>query len=286
MTSIGEAVAWGTGELVRSGVESAPLTAQLLLGHVLGRERVYILSHPEQPLDEACASSFVGLIRRRAAGEPHQYLVGAQEFYGRSFEVNPAVLIPRPETEILVERAVTLAKEGGSAPRIVDVGTGSGCIAVTLACECPHARIVATDISAGALAVAARNARRHAVPSCVNFLAGNLLEPFAARPLFDLVLSNPPYVSIADAGTLSRTVVEHEPPTALFAGESGLEVIERLIPQARERLVPGGWLLMEIGMGQASAVCEIVFRQRFDLVDTLADLQGIARCLVARRAGA
>jgi release factor glutamine methyltransferase len=284
MQSIGEAARWGTRELEQAGIGSATLDAQLLLCHVLGRDRIYVIAHPEQPLEAASAAAYASLIRRRASGEPHQYLVGTQEFYGRPFEVSSAVLIPRPETELLVERAVELVRMRGPCARVVDVGTGSGCIVVTLACECPGISAVATDISLQALTVARRNALRHIPRQGVILVACDLLDAFPARPLFDVVVSNPPYVARRDTHTMAPTVKDHEPHTALFAGETGLDVIERLIPQARARLRPGGWLLLELGVGQAPTVREIVSRLGFELVDTLTDLQGIARCLVARRA--
>ncbi len=271
-------------ELGLSQVESPRLTAELLMARVLGWERVRVLAHPESPLPPGAAERFFSLVRRRTAGEPLQYILGEQEFYGFPFRVTPAVLIPRPETEILVEQAVLAARETGPRRlRFVDVGTGSGCIAVSFAREIPQAEGWAADISIEALAVARENAARNGVQERVGLLLCDLLEGFAPRPCFDLVLSNPPYVAVEDAELLPKVVREHEPPIALYSGASGLGAYRRLIPQAAARLVPGGRLLLELGAGVAGQVSGLAERAGLSVETIVGDLQGIPRCLIARR---
>jgi len=272
-------------ELEAAGVDSPRLTAEVILARVLNWERPRLIArlHDRGILSEAGRHEFRMLIRRRAAGEPLQYLTGEQEFYGLAFLVTPAVLIPRPETEILVEKAVALARGCPGGIRFADVGTGSGCIAVALARTLPDSRGWGADISMAALAVARENARRHGVAARVGFVNADLLEAFPARPGFDIILSNPPYVSALDAPALPGHVRDHEPHTALFAGNSGTEIYRRLVPQAVARLAPAGYLLLEIGCGQADAVTGIVLREGLSQVEVFADLQGIPRCLAACR---
>jgi release factor glutamine methyltransferase len=229
------------------------------------------------------ANAFAELVRRRAAGEPLQYITGAQEFYGRLFHVTPEVLIPRPETEILVEKVVALAhSEGLQALRFADVGTGSGCIAVSIACALPGARGVALDISAEALRIARANAHRHDVADRIHFVCGDLFECIAPAPGFDFVASNPPYVA-QDAGDLPSLVRDHEPHVALFGGESGIDVYRRLIPSAAVRVKPGGRLIFETGTGMAPALMSMVREAGLTVEAVLDDLQAIPRCIVARR---
>ncbi len=267
-----------------AGVESAALTADLLLGHVLGWSRARVLTHPEDTLPAADAERFEALVRRRLGGEPLQYLTGEQEFYGLRFGVTPDVLIPRPETEILVDKALSLARgKAQRALRYVDVGTGSGCIAVAIAYELPGSWGVAADISPGALRVARENARRLGVLDRLRFCCGDLLEGISPSPHFDFILSNPPYVARREYNTLPKMVSEHEPHVALFSGESGLDVYRRLIPQAAARLVPGGHLLMELGLGQDEAVRQMALSEAFKVECIVEDLRGIPRCIVARK---
>ncbi len=271
-------------ELSQSQVDSPRLTAELLLGHVLGWDRVRVLSHPEGPISIEAADRYAILIRRRANGEPLQYITGVQEFYGLQFRVTPAVLIPRPETEIVVENAVTLARAFGARPlRFADVGTGSGCIAISFAREVPHATGWGTDISVDALAIARENAARNGVPERVGFLCSDFLEGFTPHPCFDLVLSNPPYVASSDAASLPAVVREHEPAVALFSGASGMDSYRRLIPQAVRRLVPGGWLLLELGAGMSGQVSRLMEPAGLSVENIASDLQGIPRCILARR---
>lgn len=282
--TVGELLESAYGELGRARVDSRHLTAELLLAHALGWDRVRVLAHPEQRVSAQVRRAFDALVRRRGNGEPLQYLTGLQEFYGRPFRVTPAVLIPRPETELLVEKAIQLAQPPKARPlRIADVGTGSGCIAVSIACEIPRCEVVAVDISPEALAVARGNARRLAGRACVRFVCGDLLEAFPSAPVFDLVLCNPPYVPRDIPAQVSAGVRDHEPHLALFGGEDGLRVYERLAPQAADRIVPGGWLVMEMGYTQAEDVERILTSAGLAVVETVDDLQGIPRCVVARR---
>jgi release factor glutamine methyltransferase len=267
------------------------LAAELLLLHLLQRDRTWLYAHPEYALDASQVARYSDLLQRRAAGVPVQYLTGQQEFWGLTFEVNPSVLIPRPETEHLIEVALERLASRRDAPlRIADVGTGSGCIAVALAHEFPQAQIVATDLSAEAIDVARRNAARHAVSDRVSFAQTDLLQSYlvfagtaASRP-FDLIVSNPPYVARAEQGALQREVVEHEPHQALFAGPEGLDVYPRLIAQAATLLLPGGVLILELGHGQAERVRVMFFENaNWGNIGITNDLTGIPRVLAAER---
>ncbi len=255
--------------------------AETLLLDVLRMERAALLVRWKEVLDEAESERYLELIARRQAGEPIQYIRGETEFYGLPFYVTRDCLIPRPETEHLAEKAIELAGRF-PAPRIADVGTGSGCIAVALAAHLPRAWVAATDLSASALALARRNAGRHAVAGRIRFLKGNLLAPAAGEP-FDLVVSNPPYVPTADRASLAVEVRDFEPPLALFAGPDGLEVYRALIPQAFAALIPGGFVVLEIGCGQADAVGGLLTAAGFMGIEFTPDLQGIPRVAAARR---
>jgi release factor glutamine methyltransferase len=280
------AVQRAAGELHRAGVEQPRRTAELLLAAVLGTDRIELVTHPERPLEGEAAARFAAAVARRAAGVPLQYVTGRREFYGLEFEVSPDVLIPRPETELVVERALEagrLASRRGEL-RFADVGTGSGCIAVALAHGGgPGWRGCAVDASRAALAVAARNVARHGVAERVALAASDLLACFPEAPLFDLVVSNPPYVAEAEAAALPAVVRDHEPRAALFGGPSGLDVFARLLPEASLRLVPGGTLVVELGAGQAATVAAMAEGAGLRVDAVHPDLQGIARCLVARR---
>jgi len=269
--------------LERAGVDSPGLTAEVLVAHVLGCQRSRVLGHIQDPMGSGEYREFANLVQRRAAGEPLQYVTGNREFFGLSFRVTPSVLIPRPETEILVEKALELARGRGGAVRFADVGTGSGCIAISLAHGAPQASGWATDISPEALAVARDNAIRLGVRERIGFVCADLLECFPEGSVFDLILSNPPYVSEADMCDLPVVVRNHEPYRALFGGESGLDPCRRIIPQAAMRLVPGGRLLLEIGAGQAPEAAELAERARLTVDEIASDLQGISRCIVAHR---
>jgi release factor glutamine methyltransferase len=252
------------------------------MAHTLGWDRTRLLGRIHDLLPAKAEETFAALVRRRAAGEPLQYVTGEREFYGLRFKVTPSVLIPRPETELLVETAVELARPLQGAIRCADVGTGSGCIAISLVREVSAARCLATDVSPSALAVARENAARHLAEAAqVEFVCADLLECFGERPAFDLILSNPPYVSTADAELLPSSIRDFEPLAALHAGESGLEIYRRLIPQAARRLFPGGYLLLEVGAGQASEVSALAEGAGFLPGRIVHDLQGIPRCVVA-----
>src|ERR1700680_1629587 len=246
--------------LEESKVSSAPLAAELLLMHVLQRDRTWLYAHPEFELSPTDVAAYAQLIERRSEGVPTQYLTGRQEFWGLEFEVGPGVLIPRPETEHVIEVALERLGARRAEPlRIADVGTGSGCIAIALARELPRAEIVATDISAAALDYAQRNAAHHRVSNRIQFLKTDLLEaaieaPSSAQSGFDLIVSNPPYVGRGDAASLSREVREHEPAEALFAGDDGLAIYPALIEQAARKLATNGILVLGLGSTGATHV--------------------------------
>lgn len=296
-TDVRAALKEGMAQLRAAKVPSYTLAAELLLMHTLGRDRTWLYTHSEVELDASQAREYFAFIARRAAGEPTQYLTGKQEFWGLEFEVNPDVLIPRPETEHVIEVALERLgargikinmRTGEPTPllRIADVGTGSGCLAVALAHELPHAKIFATDISAPALEVARRNAARHDVSSRLHFFEGDLLKPMSASPgSFDLIVSNPPYVARDSAATLEREVRKHEPHTALFGGPSGIEMYERLVQEAGKLLRSGGVLVLELGYNSAQPVRAILVAQRnWVNVSVTDDLAGIPRVLSAERA--
>jgi release factor glutamine methyltransferase len=284
--TIWDALSRAAEEFRAAAVDSPQLTAEVLLGWVLCWERPHILAHLHDPLTADAWERFQILAQRRASGEPLQYLIGEREFYGLSFRVTPAVLIPRPETEVLVEKALDLGRKREGIVRFADVGTGSGCIAVSFTHELPRACGWATDISTEALAVARYNAAKFGVSQSIKMVCSDLLGCFSPRPIFDLILSNPPYVAASAAGDLPGLVRDHEPAVALFGGDSGLDVHRRLIPQAALRLVEGGHLLLEVGAGQASEIQEMIRSAGLDLDQTVEDLQGIPRCIVARRGAA
>jgi len=255
--------------------------AELLLLDLLGRDRAWMLAHLDDEVGFECAEQYIARLERRFAGEPIQYILGEVEFYRLPFRVTDAVLIPRPETEHVVEKALELAKSF-AAPRIVDVGTGSGAIAVSLAHEMPDAAVTATDLCSGALAVACENARRNRVAERIRFLQGDLLAP-VAHEQFDIVVSNPPYVPETERELLAVEVREFEPAGALFAGEDGLRVLQHLIPQAFAALSPGGYVVLEIGHGQEPPVGALLGDAGFDKIEFAADLQGIPRVAWAQR---
>ena len=259
--------------------ERARRDAELLLMHLLKRSRAWLIAHNDELLADELSVSYTELLERRRKGEPIQYITGETEFYGLPFLVTPDVLIPRPETEHLVEKVIEMASNF-VAPRIVDVGTGSGAIAVALAHRLPHASITATDISSRALALAEENAKRNGV--AVRFLLGDLLAPVEGER-FEIIVSNPPYVAMADRDSLDVEVREYEPALALFAGEDGLEIYRRLIPAAFDALTHGGFVALEIGYGQSAAVTELLARAGFAQTDFVPDLQGISRVACARR---
>ncbi len=302
--------------LESAGVPSHALAAELLLMHALNRDRTWLYSHPEDEIPAVALGEFHALIAQRANGIPTQYLTGKQEFWGLDFEVTPAVLIPRPETEHVIE--VTLDRLGAARKnarlQIADIGTGSGCIAVALARELPHAEIIATDISAAALEVARRNAARHNVADRIQFVEGDLFGAFrcentqSTRPIahfrelaspekdagwqpalrnemlrFDVIVSNPPYIPLGEAAQLQREVRAHEPPTALFADEDGLAIYAPLIREASNFLEPGGLLVVELGHDSLAGVQQRISESRaWTDVEVTRDLAQIPRVISVR----
>jgi release factor glutamine methyltransferase len=290
---LGGALKEGIARLNAASVPSSALSAELLLIHTTGRDRTWLYAHPEEGLDSATVEQYFGLIARRASGEPLQYIVAHQEFWGLEFEVTPAVLIPRPETEHLIEVALDRFADKKNAPlRIADIGTGSGCIAVTLAKEFSSANITATDISPAALEVAKRNAASHNLASHIEFREADLLSfAFHQSPvtshhsqLFDLIVSNPPYIATSESAELQREVRDHEPAQALFAGPTGTEIYERLIDQAAFALKAGGILAMELGYGAAERVKNMFDAGTWRNLSITNDLSGIPRVITSERA--
>jgi release factor glutamine methyltransferase len=269
---------------IENDVPSPRLNAELLLLFVLNRERSYLYAHPERELTPDEQSRFDDVIRERARGCPTQYITGHQEFWGLDLLVSPAVLIPRPETEHVVETVLELVKEyqfdGPGRLRLLDVGTGSGCIALALASELPHAEIHACDISEEALEIARINAARLALGGKVLFRKSDLVSVYAGEN-FDFVISNPPYVGEAEADKVQKQVREFEPKIAVFAGHEGMDIYRRLIPQAQKALRPGGWFIAEIGFSEEAKVRELLTGWKD--VQVTADLQGIPRVVAARK---
>ena len=261
--------------------ERARQDAETLLLHLIGKSRAWLLAHLEDDFAGCPAIRFEGLIQRRLAGEPIQYITGETEFYGLPLLVSPDVLIPRPETEHLVETVITLAAQF-QQPRIVDIGVGSGAIAVALAHHLQTSSVTAIDVSEAALAIAQRNAERNGVRARIRFLQGDLLVPIDAER-FDLVVSNPPYVASVDREALSIEVREHEPALALFAGIDGLDVYRRLIPAAHSALAAGGFVALEIGFGQSEAIESMLRCAAFIEIAFTPDLQGIPRVATAQK---
>lgn len=280
--SIGEALRRASRELDQGGVAEARREAGSLLSHVIEKDRTFLISHAEDVLGERELESFENAIARRAKGEPAQYITGKQDFYGRAFRVTPDVLIPRPETELLVEAALQVMNAGSV---ICDVGTGSGCIAITLLCERSDAHAVAVDVSEAALEVARANARELAVNDRVEFLLSDCFSALneSASPLFDLILSNPPYVSANQLPGLQREVRDHEPLVALSPGDDGLSVIKRLLLDSPQFLRTNGYLLMEIGFDQGERVEQLIDPNLWTLKEILPDLQGIPRIVVLQK---
>ena len=282
----------GAHKLRQAGVPEARSEAGSLVAYVLGKDRSFILTHAEDPIAEGQAEQFHASLQRRAQGEPLQYITGHQEFFGLDFEVTKDVLIPRPETELLVETALNLVRGSKGAPFICDVGTGSGCIAIALLHELREvsgARAIAIDLSPAALAVAKRNAARHSVTERVDFVVSDcfsaLRAPNPGQSFFDLIVSNPPYVEGRAFGGLQREVRDFEPRAALAAGADGLSVIRRLLLEAGSFLKIGGHFLFEIGFDQSAAVEQLIDPDTWKLLDIHKDLQGIPRTVALEKLG-
>lgn len=283
----------GISQLCAANVPSFTLAAELLLLHVAARDRAWLYAHPEEILSPEMADRYFSLIQRRVSGEPTQHLTGKQEFWGLEFEVSPDVLIPRPETEHLIEvaldRLAVRELRAGRPPRLtgngltlVDIGTGSGCIAIALARELYQATVYAADISAAALAVARRNAARFEFADSIRFIESNLFAAFTPVR-FDLIVSNPPYLSRRTAGTLAREVREHEPEVALYGGDEGYEFYAELVAQSHEFLKPGGLLVLELGHDSLPAVQPLLESRHWTNLGVTNDLAGIPRVLAVER---
>jgi release factor glutamine methyltransferase len=312
---IRDALRTGISRLREAHIDSYTLAAELLLLHVLQKDRAWLYAHPEHKIPPAELDRFLALITRRANGEPTQHLTGKQEFWSLEFEVTPDVLIPRPETEHVLEvaldrlavrelRAGRSQKTRGEGFLVADIGTGSGCLAVALAKELPGATIYATDISLAALDVAKSNAARHSAADRIHFLESDLFRPIEAMPsrmperiaasdsavqseglesAFDLVVSNPPYIPLRDAETLAREVRDHEPAIALYGGEEGYELYPHLIALASFHLKPGGIFAAELGYNGLAAVQPLLESRQWTAVGVTNDLAGIPRVIAAER---
>jgi release factor glutamine methyltransferase len=296
-----QALASAVDRLEAADVGSPRMNAEVLLMFVLGVSRAYLYAHPERELTAEEEARYGEVLAQRATGMPSQYITGHQEFWGLDFVVSPVVLIPRPETEHLVETVLELARDLNH-PKIVDVGTGSGCIALALASELKTAEVYAVDVSAEALELARANAARLQLDGRVRFAQCDVLTPIAntsqgvipseaersrgtpiATENFDFVVSNPPYVGFDEADKVQKSVREFEPQVAVFAGERGLDVIGPLIAQAHQALKPGGWLAMEIGYSMRDAVVNLLDPTMWEDVRVVPDLQGIPRVIAARK---
>lgn len=277
-------VQWMAADFVERDIPSPRLDAELLVAHSLGHDRVGLYLDLERPLNGDELTAIRGLVKRRRSHEPVAYILGKREFVGRPFDVDPAVLIPRPDTETLIERALSLLPKEEPA-RLADLCTGSGCIAITLAAERPECEVDASDLSAEALVVAERNRARHGVEARVQLRQGDLWDALPAEASYDLIASNPPYVTESEWAGLSPDVRAHEPRIALVGGADGLDFYRRLAEHAADRLVRGGHLLLEVGQGQAPAVEEMLHAAGLAGVRSHDDLGGIARVVEAVRPG-
>ncbi len=277
--TIGGILEWTKQYFSGKGVDNPRLDAEVLLSHILCRDRLYLYVHYDQPLSVEELAAFRECVRKRAARVPVAYITGEKEFFGLTFSVSPAVLVPRPETELLVETVVKRLA-GKSAPRIVDLGAGSGAITVSVLTQLPQATAVAVDISAAALAVAQTNAKRHAVAERVEWKQGDFWQPVSG--LFDAIVSNPPYIPAADVRALAPEV-QNEPVLALDGGLDGLDYYRRLLSDGDAYLAPGGFIAIEIGINQAAAIGSLAGQSPFIVADVTADYAGIERVMVLTR---
>ena len=275
-----DALTSAVNRLTSARVPSPRMNAEFLLMFTLDCDRAYLYAHPERHLDSDQQSRYDQALDQRLQSVPAQYITGHQEFWGMDFIVSPAVLIPRPETEHVIETVLPLAR-APTNPGIADVGTGSGCIALALAKDLPQAEIHATDVSTGALEIARANAARHLLENRIHFHQVDLLQGLGSNR-FNLVVSNPPYVGESEEDQVQLEVRKFEPRNAVFAGPTGLEVIQRLIPQARDALKPGGWLVIEISGTIVEGVKDLL--HGWDEVRVTEDLQKIPRVVSAQKA--
>ena len=284
--TVGRLLTWTADYLKKHQSESPRLDAEVLLAEARGCQRIQLYTAFEEVVDDATRTRFREFVKRRAEGMPVAYIVGRKEFYSLNFRVTPDVLIPRPETEHAVIAVLDLLKSSGlAAPQIVDVGTGSGCIAITIAKHAPQARVTAIDQSPAALAIAAENAATHQVTDRVAFVESDLLTALPGDQRFDIIVSNPPYVTEAEWAELSPGVRDFEPRMALVGGTTGLEITTRLVAQAVERLTPGGWLVLEIHDGlEAQTHALLTATGRFEKLSTIKDLAQLPRVVQAQLA--
>lgn len=285
--TFGRLLQWTTNYLKEHGSESPRLDAEVLLAHVCQCQRIELYTRFEETASDTLRTQFRDLVKRRAQGTPVAYLVGYKEFYSLRFQVTPDVLIPRPETEFVLIGLFDGVKTRGSmqdAVEIIDIGTGSGCLAITAAKQLPHAQVTAVDIQPAALEVARRNAREHQVDGRLEFIQSDLFDEVPLERTFDFVISNPPYIGWNEKTTLPRDVVEHEPHTALFAGDDGLDVLRRLLAQSVHRIRPGGYLLSEIDPRQSQPLAdELASLACFDEPTFIDDLDKRPRVLRVRK---
>ena len=277
--NIAQAVSQTTEILNQGDVPEARRDAELLVSFVVGREKTFLIAHPEYELPSDETIRLDELTRRRLTREPLQYILRRQEFYGLEFEVTPDVLIPRPETEILVERAIEFL-ESRNDPRFCEIGIGSGCISVTVLHQLKNSSAIAADVSTAAIRVAGKNAQRHGVLDRLTLIESDVYSNIP-NTYFDAILSNPPYVPERDLTTLQPEVRDHEPQVALTGGGEGLDVISKLLTGASSRLNVGGALLFEMGFNQSSRVSEMFDRDLWQTIEILPDLQGIPRIAFA-----
>jgi release factor glutamine methyltransferase len=282
--TIAQAILDATQTLRSAGINNARREAASLLAHAMGRTHTYLLTHAETLLDAPEISRLMIYVERRAVGEPQQYITGHQQFFDLDFEVTPDVLIPRPETELLIERALVLLTALKDAPLVCDVGTGSGCISISLLHRIKNLRAVALDLSTAALRVAARNAARHNVRQRLSLLASNAFAALdESRARFQLIVSNPPYINESEVPMLQREVREHEPLAALTPGADGLKIIKLLLEDAPRFLQSGGHLLFEIGYDQSAVVEDLIDARVWTLCAIHKDLQNIPRIVEVRK---
>jgi release factor glutamine methyltransferase len=273
-------IQWTTEHFQKKGLDNPRLEAEMLLAHLLGIDRMGLYLNYDRPLKEEERMAYREMIQRRTGREPLAYIVGYKEFWSLRFQVNPECLIPRPETEHLVEEAVRIGQGLQSPVRVLEIGQGSGAVAIALAKELEQAQIVATDISAGACSLAQANAEAHGVGGRIRFVRGDLFPP--GEGPFSLICSNPPYIPTAEVLQLAPEVRDYEPLTALDGGEDGLRFLRLIAEGASAHLVSGGWLLLEMGQGQAAQVAKILQEQGFLSIDLISDYAGIKRVIKAQ----
>ncbi len=272
---------WTTGHLQKHGSETPRLEAEILLAHARKCKRIELYTNYDLELTDAVRATMRDLVNRRAKREPVAYLVGYREFFSLEFRVTPDVLIPRPETETLVMEAIAVAKPLPS-PTVLDLCTGSGCVAIAIAKNCPKATVTATDISPAALLVATENATKHKLTERITFLEGDLLAPIAAGTTFDVIVSNPPYIPSAEIATLHADVQQYEPRLALDGGNDGLDIIRRILTDAKPFLKPDGWLMFEFTPEQAATIHSLAQEHGYCDVTIVKDTAHQPRFLRAR----